>query len=120
MHTRSRECLGLSHLRPFSVSRGFTPMLECGQADNIEREVSLCEELAPIGDHYGKYLAILESARRVLFALIPECSSDGKMRNWRQHSFVKHTRHHWPVLVTTRERIWRARVQTELPLPRPS
>src|SRR6201993_3186185 len=67
-----RDGLGFARFRPIiAVNRNGAAFGEGGQADDIERKIALAEERAPIGNHRRKDFAVLKTARRVLFSLIP-------------------------------------------------
>ena len=99
-HTGRRERLRLARLGPLiSVNWRRTARLEGRKADDVERKISLAEELSPVGDHHRKNSPVLKAAWRVLLALVPECAGDGKRRDGLQHPFVKNGGHDGPVLV---------------------
>src|SRR5450755_2896379 len=58
------DCLRLPRFCPRVIDGCRTPLSEGWQADNVEREVALCEELSPIGDRHRKDSAVLESSLR--------------------------------------------------------
>ena len=84
---------------------------------DVEGEVALLEEIAPVADHGRQHLAVLVAAIGVLFALVPERAGDRQGRQRRQHSVVEHAGHHRPVFITDRQRLRRPRVHGNLGLP---
>src|SRR6185312_3362919 len=96
----SRERLRLARLCPCVVDRHWAAMAKRWKTHDVEREIALSKEPSPIGDRHGKDFAVLVSAIRVLFSLVPQRTCYRERRNGRQHSLVKHGRHHRPVLIT--------------------
>jgi len=116
-HRRHGQRLGFAQVRPAVVGRRGAAFLEGRQADDIEGNVALLEQGAPVPDHDRQYLAVLIAALGILLALVPQDAGDRQRRDGLQHAFVQHRRHDRPVLIADRQGLRRAGVDAELPLP---
>src|ERR1019366_152355 len=115
---RRSQRLRLPRFGPFvAVDGNGAAYRECGQADDVEGEIALAEERAPVGDHGWENLAILVAARGGLLALIPDGAAEREWGDRRKHAFVQDGRHHRPVLVSDWQRLRWTRIDTELCFP---